>query len=215
LKTKKFKELVHVAVKKWRCLVCGYIHEGEAPPEVCPVCGVGPEEFVLVEEKERDVTLSEEIKVACRSISHGMYIICSKNGERFNGQTANSLTQVSGNPIQVAIGINKGNLTHEYIEKSGVFVANILGCDSIDLAKHFGFQTGREVDKFKDISYELGAETAAPYIKEALAYLECKIDQKKTLDANTHTVYLAEVVGGGILNKGEPMTYSYYHANRK
>jgi rubredoxin len=57
-----------VAVKKWRCLVCGYIHEGEAPPEVCPVCGVGPEEFVLVEEKERDVTLSEEIKVACRSI---------------------------------------------------------------------------------------------------------------------------------------------------
>lgn len=204
-----------MAVKKWRCLVCGYIHEGEAPPEVCPVCGVGPEEFVLVEEKERDVTLSEEIKVACRSISHGMYIICSKNGERFNGQTANSLTQVSGNHIQVAIGINKGNLTHEYIEKSGVFVANILGCDSIDLAKHFGFQTGREVDKFKDISYELGAETAAPYIKEALAYLECKIDQKKTLDANTHTVYLAEVVGGGILNKGEPMTYSYYHANRK
>lgn len=204
-----------MAVKKWRCVVCGYIHEGDEPPEICPVCGVGPEEFVLVEEKGTDVALLEEIKEACRSISHGMYIICSKNGERFNGQTANSLTQVSGNPIQVAIGINKDNLTHEYIEKSGVFVASILGPDNIDLAKHFGLQTGKEVDKFEGISYELGTETAAPYIKEALAYLECEIDQKKTLDANTHTLYLAEVVGGGILNKGEPMTYSHYRANRK
>lgn len=34
-----------VKIKRWRCMVCGYIHEGEAPPDRCPLCGVGPEEF--------------------------------------------------------------------------------------------------------------------------------------------------------------------------
>ncbi len=37
-------------MKKWRCKVCGYIYEGEEPPAACPVCGVGPEMFELVEE---------------------------------------------------------------------------------------------------------------------------------------------------------------------
>ena len=31
--------------KVWVCQVCGYEHTGDAPPEECPVCGVGPEEF--------------------------------------------------------------------------------------------------------------------------------------------------------------------------
>lgn len=33
-------------LKKWRCTECGYIHTGAAPPEICPICGVGPEYFV-------------------------------------------------------------------------------------------------------------------------------------------------------------------------
>jgi len=35
---------------KWRCTVCGYIHEGEEPPDICPVCGVGSDKFVAVDE---------------------------------------------------------------------------------------------------------------------------------------------------------------------
>ncbi|MCM1111928.1 MAG: NADH peroxidase [Muribaculum sp.] len=30
---------------KFVCQVCGYVHEGDNPPEKCPVCGVGPEKF--------------------------------------------------------------------------------------------------------------------------------------------------------------------------
>jgi rubrerythrin len=32
-------------VKQWKCTVCGHVHEGEAPPAPCPVCGVGAEMF--------------------------------------------------------------------------------------------------------------------------------------------------------------------------
>ena len=38
--------------KKFKCLVCGYIHEGETAPEECPLCFVGPDDFVEVTEEE-------------------------------------------------------------------------------------------------------------------------------------------------------------------
>lgn len=37
-------------MKKWQCSVCGYIHEGDQPPDICPVCDAGKEEFELLEE---------------------------------------------------------------------------------------------------------------------------------------------------------------------
>ena len=39
-------------MKKWRCMVCNYIHEGDAPPEKCPVCGADKSKFVEVSEQE-------------------------------------------------------------------------------------------------------------------------------------------------------------------
>lgn len=41
-------------MKKWRCTVCGYIHEGEEPPEICPVCGADRSKFVEIVDEEND-----------------------------------------------------------------------------------------------------------------------------------------------------------------
>ena len=38
-------------MKKWRCGVCGYVHEGDEPPENCPVCGADKSEFTEIIEK--------------------------------------------------------------------------------------------------------------------------------------------------------------------
>ena len=46
--------------KKWRCTVCGYIHEGPEAPEQCPMCKVGKEKFVEVVEKEGDLEFVTE-----------------------------------------------------------------------------------------------------------------------------------------------------------
>jgi rubredoxin/uncharacterized membrane protein len=38
--------------RRWECTVCGYIHEGDAPPAECPICGAGPEYFKEIVEKD-------------------------------------------------------------------------------------------------------------------------------------------------------------------
>ena len=37
-------------MKKWRCIVCGYVHEGEEAPDQCPICGAPKSKFELVEQ---------------------------------------------------------------------------------------------------------------------------------------------------------------------
>ena len=43
--------------KKFRCTVCGYIHEGDSAPEQCPLCKVGKDKFVEIEENEGDLEI--------------------------------------------------------------------------------------------------------------------------------------------------------------
>ncbi|MEW5784572.1 MAG: rubredoxin-like domain-containing protein [Bacillota bacterium] len=44
-------------MKIWRCEVCGYLHEGEEPPEFCPKCGVPRDRFVLLDEEEAQLMI--------------------------------------------------------------------------------------------------------------------------------------------------------------
>ena len=147
---------------------------------------------------------------ALHTIGYGLYIVCSKKGKNFNGQVANTVTQVTAEPPSIGVIINKDNLTHEYIEESEVFTASVLAKDTpLAFIGHFGFKSGREIDKLKGISYILG-ETGAPIVTDhALAFLEVRVNQE--MDVGTHTIFVGELAGAEILGKGEPMTYAYYH----
>lgn len=37
---------------QWICTICGYIHDGDNPPEVCPICEAPREHFVEAEREE-------------------------------------------------------------------------------------------------------------------------------------------------------------------
>ena len=147
---------------------------------------------------------------ALYAIGYGLYIICSKKGERFNGQVANTVTQVTSEPPAIGVIINKENLTHEFIKESRVFTASVLAKDTpLAFIGHFGFKSGREIDKLKGINYIMG-ETGAPIVTDhALAFLEVKVS--KELDVGTHTIFVGELAGAEVLGEGEPMTYAYYH----
>jgi len=81
---------------------------------------------------------------ALHKISYGMYVVGSRKGDKINGQTGNTLTQVSSEPPIISVCINKGNLTHEFIEASGVFTVSILSQDTpLSLIGHFGMETSR------------------------------------------------------------------------
>ncbi len=136
--------------------------------------------------------------------------MASKKEGKLNGQIANTVFQVCSEPPVIAVAINRQNLTHQFITESKVFTVSILSQDTpLSFVGHFGFKSGREVDKLKDIDYKLG-ETKAPIVVDnTLAYLEAKVISQ--IDVGTHTIFIGEVVSADIVKEGEPMTYAYYH----
>ena len=143
-------------------------------------------------------------------ISYGMYIICSKKGDKINGQTANSVIQVASEPPVISVCINKQNLTHEFIKDSKVFTASVLAQTApLKLIGGFGFKSGRDVNKFEGVKYKIGQSGAPVILDSTLGYLEAKVID--SIDVKTHTIFIGELVGAEVLAEGEPMTYAYYH----
>jgi len=156
----------------------------------------------------------DSIFQALYKLSYGLYIVTSYFDDKLNGQVSNTVFQVTDQPPRVVTCVNKKNLTHEYITKSGAFAISVLDKSTpLDFIGLFGFKTGRDVDKLSQCSYKKG-ETGCPCITDhALAVLEVKvIDQ---MDAGTHTLFVGDVVSGKVLKDGEPMTYAFYHEIKK
>ncbi len=145
-----------------------------------------------------------------QKICYGMYIIGSKKEGKLNGQIANTAFQITSEPPTMAVSINKLNLTHEYIMESKVFAISILSNDApMTLIGNFGFKSGRDIDKFKDVKFKAGL-TGAPIVLEYTSgYLECEV--VGVTDVGTHTIFIGKVVDCNVLSNGEPMTYAYYH----
>jgi len=147
---------------------------------------------------------------ALHRISYGLYVISSFEGDKKNGQIANALIQVTSEPQNVVIVLNKENLTHSMIEKSRVFSASVLSKNTpFQFIGQFGFKSGRDTDKFKGVNYRKGATGAPIVLDNSIAYLEAKVIN--TLDVGTHTIFVGEVVDCDVLSEEEPMTYEYYH----
>jgi flavin reductase (DIM6/NTAB) family NADH-FMN oxidoreductase RutF/rubredoxin len=146
-----------------------------------------------------------------RKISYGVYIVTAREGNRINGQVANAVMQVCSRPPIVAIAINKENLTHAFMKKSGVFAVSILAQDAPPkLIGTFGFKSGRDLNKFEAIPYRMGANRCPIIEEHTVGYFGGKVT--KELDAGTHTIFMGEVQEGELYNDKEPMTYAYYHA---
>lgn len=151
---------------------------------------------------------------ALQKISYGLYIITSRKGDRLNGQVANTVFQISSDPVTIAVSINKNNLTNEFIKESKLFTVSVLDQDApLSLIGHFGFKSGREVDKFEGVNYKTGS-TGLPYLTEnIIAYLEAEVIRE--VDAVTHDIFIGKVIGAEVLKEGTPMTYAYYHQAKR
>ena len=126
-------------------------------------------------------------------LSYGLYIVTTKDGEKANGCIVNTAIQAASTPNQLCICINKANYTHDMVLKTGVFNVSVLSKTALfPLYQRFGFQSGREVDKFADYTAYKNAENGVPYIIEGTnAYLAVKVSQ--TVDLGSHTMFIGEV----------------------
>lgn len=149
-------------------------------------------------------------KEVLKNISYGVYAVTSMCGNHPTGCIANSLIQVTYNTI--AVSIHHDNYTNRCIENSKKFAVSILGED-IDnkIIGTLGYRSSRDIDKFENIKTKTinGLEV----IEDALGYIICEVTDK--LETETHTIFLGKIIEGEMLNNVMPMTYAYYHKERK
>jgi len=147
---------------------------------------------------------------ALHKLGYGLYVVTSRKGDRLNGQIANTVFQVTSEPPTVAVSINRSNLTWEFIKESRVFAVSVLCQDTpLSFIGHFGFKSGRDVDKLEGINYRMGQTEAPVVIDNAVSYLEARVI--KEMDIGTHTIFIGEIVDGDVLSEKACMTYEYYH----
>lgn len=148
-------------------------------------------------------------KKAIYNLSYGVFMVSTKSGEVANGCITNTCIQVASNPVRIAISVLNSNYTCDLIKESGIFAVSILDNDcTFETIKHFGFQSGRDVDKFGNITPPTDCNDV-PY----LGWQSCAVISGKVVeqhDLGTHTLFIAEVVDAKVLSDKEPITYAKY-----
>ncbi len=141
-----------------------------------------------------------------RKVLNGVFVVTTRDGDKVNGMTAAWATRASFNPPMVSISIGKPRYSHDMIMRSGVFALNILSEEQVTQGKHFGFKSGRNTDKFKDIEYTT-CITGAPILKGIAGYLDCKV--VNSCDAGDHTIFVGEVLDAGAYEDKLPLLYKH------
>jgi flavin reductase (DIM6/NTAB) family NADH-FMN oxidoreductase RutF/rubredoxin len=148
-------------------------------------------------------------------IGYGLYVLTAKDDSKDNGCIINTVMQVTVSPLVMVIGVNKQNYTHDMIMKTKEFNVSVLDTRSqFSIFQNFGFQSGKDADKFADFKAAERAENGIYYITENTnAYLSGKVIE--TFDFGTHTLFKAEIVEAKNLSEEETSTYTYYQKNIK
>ena len=149
------------------------------------------------------------------NIGYGLYVVTSRDGERDNGCIVNAVTQVTNTPNRVAVTVNKLNHSCGVIAKTGLLNISTLSQDApFKIFQHFGFQSGRDVDKFAGFTHVQRSSNGLLFLdKYSNSYISCKVIQQ--LDLGTHIMFLCDVTQCVNLSDKETMTYTYYQKNVK
>lgn len=150
-------------------------------------------------------SVKEEVSKAQKYLAHGVYVISTTHEGRMNALTAAWVARASFVPPLITVSIGKTRFSHAMILGSGVFALSVLGEDDIEMGRHFGLKTGRKTDKFEGIDYETKV-TGCPVLKECIAWLDCRVVSSH--DAGDHTIFIGEVLDGGVKRDGaSPLIY--------
>lgn len=153
-------------------------------------------------------------KKALYSLSYGVFLLATKSGEKANACITNTGIQVANDPTRIAISVINKNYTCDLIKESGVFALTLLDKTiPFQTIKHFGMQSGRDVDKLEDLPLPEDCN-GIPYLGwGACAVISAKVVSSQ--DLGSHTLFVAEVVDAKVLSDNEPLTYAYYQSDIK
>ena len=147
-------------------------------------------------------------------IGYGLYVVTSNDGKKDNGLIVNTVIQLTDQPNRVAVNINKENYSHHVIKQTSVMNVNCLSVEApFQVFENFGFQSGRQADKFagwETPRSENGLVILPKYIN---AFMSLKVEQY--VDLGTHGMFICSVTEARVINKKDTMTYTYYQENVK
>lgn len=152
---------------------------------------------------------------AMYKLTYGLFVVTASKDGKQNGCIVNTAQQVTSTPNRISVAINKANYTHDLVMETRKFNVSILNqAASFELFKRFGFQSGRDVDKFAGFTGYKKALNDVNYITECTnAYISAWVEQ--TIDLGTHTLFIAAVTNMETLNDVPSVTYDYYQRNIK
>jgi flavin reductase (DIM6/NTAB) family NADH-FMN oxidoreductase RutF len=141
-----------------------------------------------------------------RRLTHGLYVVGVAHDGRRDGFTAGWITQVSFQPLFLALSINPTHASYPLLVAAGAFTVNVLRRGQFELARHFGTLSGRDTDKLAGQRWAPGPG-GAPILLDAAACLECHVAARHA--AGDHELVVAQVTGGRVLDAAAaPMTYA-------
>ena len=150
---------------------------------------------------------------AMYALSYGLFVLTTREGD--NGCIINTGMQVTTDPNRIVFAVNKSNYTHDMLLKSKRFTLSVISEDAeFSLFRHFGFQSGREVDKFDGYADAVrGENDVLRPTRGVNAWINGWV--VSTVDLGSHTLFLADVVDGDVVSSAPSATYAYYQSHIK
>lgn len=149
------------------------------------------------------------------NIGYGLYVVTCKDGAKDNGLIVNTVTQLTNSPNRIGVAINKANLSHDIIKKTGVLNVNCLSTEApFAVFEKFGFHSGRDVDKFADCEQVLRSDNGLIFLPRYInSFMSLKVE--RYIDLDTHGMFVCTVSESRVISHTETMTYNYYQQNVK
>ena len=152
---------------------------------------------------------------ALQKIQYGLFVLSASDGGRDNACIVNTVIQVTSSPMCIAVTVNKQNYTHDMIAATNKFNVSLIDQTApFAIFKRFGFQSGRETDKFAGFDGAVRTGNGLMRLTDhACAFISGWVIS--SVDLGTHTMFIARVADCEVLSGVEAMTYNFYHANVK
>lgn len=158
--------------------------------------------------------MAKNENAALFKLGYGLYVLTTNDGKKDNGCIVNTVMQVTNTPNKVAVAVNKQNFTHDIIMETNKLNINCISEEApFSLFQNFGFRSGRDADKFEGVEFERSNNGLAVLKGNINAYMSLWVE--KTVDLDTHTLFICFVTQMDELSDERTMTYTYYQDNVK
>ncbi len=147
---------------------------------------------------------NEQLGKALGKVASGLFIVTTKYKDSEDGVLASWVNQCAFDPPALTMVLAKNRSARLLVESSGAFIVNVLNKDANDLLKRFSKAPEPGASIFEGLEIDSGIQGIA-ILKKAVSYLECEVIGQNPV--GDHVVYFGKIVGGKLLEGGDPYTH--------